>query len=175
MSNVGNNNKKTATATCNSKEDVNNFLDAMFAAAGDIKPGEMISFSMQPASAGNETGRVQLTSPDTEFEQWVNSYCKEESFEEDDPDLCAHCNKAPCIWDQEVDNIAAFTDPMMESGVPHRQIRFQVYQYMTHKEYGFLGKGNRRELPKCVVDEIHDTWPQSDGKYTGFREASSEK
>ena len=123
------------TASVSTKEEVSDFIDSMFAAAGTINPGEMISFSMQPGSSGAETGRVQLTSRDTEFKQWVNAYCKEESFEEDDPNLCVHCNKSPCLWDQEEANIAAFIDPMMESGdYTHRQIRFQVYQYMSDQE-----------------------------------------
>lgn len=175
--------KPEIKATVSTKEEVSDFIDAMFASAGTIRPGEMISFSMQPAAAGKnmqrageETGRIQLTSPDNEAERWVAAYCKEEDYDEDDPNLCPLCENSPCIWNQEVENIAAFTDPMMESGdYSHRQIRFKVYQYMINKQYGYLGKGVRRELPKCVTDEIHDTWPQSDGTYTGLKQSADDK
>ena len=67
------------------------------------------------------------------------------------------------------------TDPMMAANQTHRSIRYNVYRYMSRVCDGVLGKGVRRELPRCVVNEIHDTWPTSNASgYTGFRASGEE-
>ena len=48
--------------------------------------------------------------------------------------------------------------------------RFCMYQKATLLIHGILGKGNRRELPSCVVVGIKELYPQKDNNYVGFRQ-----
>ena len=160
-------------------EEVSNYIDTMLQAAENIQPGQMISFSMAPivdGSSGSAVRSIQMASNDPQFDEWVARYMGEEAHEEDDPNLCRECNQSPCIWDQHVEDVALMTDPMMAANQTHRSIRYNVYRYMSRMCEGALGRGIRRELPRCVVNEIHDSWPSSDGRgYTGFREAPTEE
>ena len=158
-------------------QEVSDYIDTMLEAAQNIQPGQMISFSMAPIVSGSDgvVRQVQMASNDPQFDQWVARYMGEEAHEEDDPNLCVECNQSPCVWDQHVEDIALMTDPMMAANQTHRSIRYNVYRYMSRVCDGVLGKGVRRELPRCVVNEIHDTWPTSNGSgYTGFRASGEE-
>ena len=49
-------------------------------------------------------------------------------------------------------------------------LRIAAYFQYTWWVHGFLGGGNRRLIPSCVVTAIRERYP--DEQYTGFREAS---
>ena len=52
----------------------------------------------------------------------------------------------------------------------NNEIRFALYAHMAQAYFGPLGKGVRKQLPVCVVGEIHDAYPTSDGvEYVGFK------
>jgi hypothetical protein len=60
------------------------------------------------------------------------------------------------------------------SGKSNKQIHFELYRYMARVIYGYLGKGKRRQLPECVIHEIHEHCPKSDREdYVGFCEHGS--
>jgi hypothetical protein len=90
-----------------------------------------------------------------------------------DEHLCSDCGYSPCVFIQEYENITAICDEHDESGYANNQMRFKLYRYMTKVLFGYLGKGQRRQLPSCVIREIHDHFPKSsDGKeYVGFHES----
>ena len=50
----------------------------------------------------------------------------------------------------------------------NKQIRHALYRESTAFIHGYLGKGNRIELPQCVRGDIIDMCPDPDGEYTGF-------
>ena len=53
------------------------------------------------------------------------------------------------------------------------QCRYTLYRHVIAYMYGHLVKGNRREIPQCVLTDIHDITPEKDKKdYTGHRESS---
>ena len=55
------------------------------------------------------------------------------------------------------------------SQIGNNLIRKQCYRIVSGLIDGFLGCGNRRQLPKCVVDGIRTTFPNEDGTaYMGF-------
>ena len=41
-------------------------------------------------------------------------------------------------------------------------LRFLCYYYYATSVYQFHGKGNRVELPDCILDEIRDAYPNKD-------------
>jgi hypothetical protein len=60
-------------------------------------------------------------------------------------------------------------DDMKDDDVTNKEIRYELYHISSRFINGILGKGNRKELPLCVVGEIKDSYPASGGNYTGFR------
>ena len=62
-------------------------------------------------------------------------------------------------------------DLLVGSDATNKQKRFTAYKQFTYIIEGPLGKGNRKELPSCVVNKIRETW--SDKEYTGFKASSS--
>ena len=80
-------------------------------------------------------------------------------------DTCVYCNSSPCILDQ------GLYDLLSEGGLLHddgqddmkyiqKQIRYDMYRKASQFIYGPLGKGNRKQLPQCLVSEIHDFAPK---------------
>ena len=58
-------------------------------------------------------------------------------------------------------------DPINYSPASYRKAAYRQY---ILKEYGHLGRGNRRIIPSCVVWCVRDKYPAPDGHYLGFRE-----
>ena len=55
-----------------------------------------------------------------------------------------------------------------------KKIRYTLYRHAIAYMYGHLGRGNRRQIPQCVLTDIHDIAPEKDKKdYTGYREAGA--
>ena len=44
-----------------------------------------------------------------------------------------------------------------------KQKRFLCYKFDTWYTHGFLGMGNRRQLNKCIENEIKDLFPNNNG------------
>jgi hypothetical protein len=86
--------------------------------------------------------------------------------------MCSDCGYSPCVFLQEYETITAICDEHDESECTNNQMRFKLYRYMTRILFGYLGKGERRKLPPCVIREIHDHFPKShDEEYVGFLES----
>ena len=51
-----------------------------------------------------------------------------------------------------------------------RAFRKAAYRQFILSRYGYLGKGNRRVCPSCVVLKIRERYPSITGVYMGFRE-----
>ena len=52
-----------------------------------------------------------------------------------------------------------------------RSYRLAAYRQFTNWMYNFLGKGNRRVVPACVVNAIRLKFPEPDNVYVGFKAA----
>ena len=48
--------------------------------------------------------------------------------------------------------------------------RKAVYRQFILERYGYLGKGNRKVAPSCVVIRVRRKYPSATGIYMGFRQ-----
>ena len=56
-----------------------------------------------------------------------------------------------------------------DEGLTNKERRFRSYRFLSNLYEGYLGRGVRRQLPKCLHDEIVDTFPKGPHEdYTGF-------
>ena len=51
----------------------------------------------------------------------------------------------------------------------HSGYRKAAYRQYILSQYGYLGRGNRRIAPSCVVRCIRHWFPSPDGRYMGYR------
>ena len=96
-------------------------------------------------------------------------------------DVC--CHKNPCITRHEefyllcvnylvltvaiLGRVDIRADPIDYSPSSYRKAAYRQYIYWIH---GYLGRGNRRVIPSCVVLAIRRWFPSPTGVYMGFRE-----
>ena len=75
-----------------------------------------------------------------------------------DPDVLELCikNSADIKYDRENNSTRSF--------------RKSAYRQYILDKYGYLGKGNRRVAPSCVVWKIRRHYPSTTGVYMGFKE-----
>ena len=60
-----------------------------------------------------------------------------------------------------------YADAVVFSPANYRKAAYRQYILWV---YGYLGRGNRRVIPSCVVLCIRNWYPAPDGIYLGFRE-----
>ena len=58
-------------------------------------------------------------------------------------------------------------DPVDYSPASYRKAAYRRFILYHH---GYLGRGNRKVIPSCVVLEIRHWYPSPSGVYMGFRE-----
>jgi hypothetical protein len=52
--------------------------------------------------------------------------------------------------------------------IGNKQLRFLAYSMFTSMKHGYLGKHNRKLLPRCVESPIHLKYPDVNNTYLGF-------
>ena len=86
---------------------------------------------------------------------------------------CIYCERSPCILEQGLYDLLVEGGLLLEDDdvqALKKQIRFDMYRKAARFMWGPLKKGDRRKLPHCVLQEIHDFAPEDDvKKYTGFK------
>jgi hypothetical protein len=92
------------------------------------------------------------------------------------PKKCKYCEHAPCVVNAHYNDLMCMgcdieIEQIAEKGESdNKAIRFALYREMSNRIWGHLGKGVRKQLPKCVVGEIHDAFPTQRGQsYVGFK------
>ena len=84
--------------------------------------------------------------------------------------ICKYCLRMPCVASSEYESMMEIGVTMEADHKPNNEIRFSLYAYMSRVYFGHLGQGVRRQLPVCVVGEIHDAYPASNTTdYVGFK------
>jgi hypothetical protein len=95
------------------------------------------------------------------------------------PTECKYCLESPCVlnWKDDAldperslyDYLMWRGDEMLDGGSLPKEIRYELYRTATKFYHGYLGKGNRKELPACITGEIKDSFPAPGGNYSGFK------
>lgn len=110
--------------------------------------------------------------------QAIASYAADVDKEPPSPKVnavCFSCAEGPCVMIQQQDEFLRFVDSIIGTGLTNKQSRHSCYRYMVRKLYGVLPKGVRKQLPDCVQEEVHATFPAvSEEQYTGFKPSQKE-
>jgi hypothetical protein len=96
---------------------------------------------------------------------------------EDDRDEemeCPSCGGHPCVWDENKEQLMHDNVIVVGECATNDKFRFFAYKQMTYIIHGYLGKGQRRQLPECVMNGIRCAWPSEGGAYTGFKDVDSD-
>jgi hypothetical protein len=89
--------------------------------------------------------------------------------DQDEPEddwYCQHCDNSPCAfvqWQDELEGIVEGMDPEASN----KSKRYHMYQHLSRRLHGCLGKGNRRPLPLCLGQGMRDLYPSE--SYTGYK------
>lgn len=102
--------------------------------------------------------------------------------ERDNTPPCTYCGETPCFLEHPFDDTNGSPDytlynclmeqgeTMIESGMSTKEVRFSLYRTAAIFCFGNLGRGNRREIPQCIMTEIKDAYPAATGEqYTGYK------
>lgn len=87
--------------------------------------------------------------------------------------VCKYCKLDPCFLEECYPRV--FLEVGLdceEQGSTNKEIRFNMYCEASSMWSGHPGRGKRFKLPHCVVSNIHDAYPSSDGAYVGFKKGS---
>ena len=95
--------------------------------------------------------------------------------------LC--CRKRPCVTTQEFFESAVLDMNVLSIAIVNRSdvyaddpdyspssYRKAAYRQWILWNYGYLGRGQRRVVPLCVVWAVRKRYPAPDGYYLGFKE-----
>ena len=157
-------------------EAVGEALDSLFDGQG--------SGSRTMSFVPNENGEFVISEPlnveeSQPFVEALEGYLEEEEVRKMDEaaresmrncGICEYCLRMPCVASSEYSAMMEIGESMEEERKPNSEIRFALYRHMSTAYFGHLGAGVRRELPVCVVGEIHDAYPSEGGRgYVGFK------
>lgn len=85
--------------------------------------------------------------------------------------LCNLCDSDPCTWtdicEEVVDHVEGQRNTVQDQ---NNLLRKYGYQKAVEILYGVLGRGNRVQLPKCVVNGIRNKYPDDNGEYMGYKD-----
>ena len=91
---------------------------------------------------------------------------------------CEHCALVSCKWEEHKEDLAHhgknIRDGLIQGVDPsctNSVVRKNLYRRFVFLVYGPLGKGQRIELPECVLYGIRGLYPEeSESCYMGFKE-----
>ena len=84
--------------------------------------------------------------------------------------FCDRCGETPCSFANIGEAVIDRANKQYTPGaVSNEQMRKVCYKVFISMKYGRLGKGNRIQLPPCVLEEIRKQWPSE--TYMGHRDS----
>ncbi len=116
-----------------------------------------------------EEGSVECGTTRNERDIW-DHYCRRREDPEEDGSVCLQCVSCPCEWTTYGDDIEDVSKEMYPEEavlVNNNKKRKSMYRLYTYVKYGHLGKKIRIPIPICILENIREMFPSSDGKYMG--------
>lgn len=87
--------------------------------------------------------------------------------------ICEYCKENPCVMEVHYDHLMEVGEFEESLQRKNKEVRFKLYREATRLLHGYLGRQVRKELPGCVVRDIHDAYPEpNSGEYVGFSETN---
>ena len=96
-----------------------------------------------------------------------------------EPLICRSCRMDPCIFtrlqhdimlhDSAINTVQNQPSYPMAGVVRNRQRRHRAFRYATYRLYGYLGKNNRKRMPRCIEDGIRSLYPAYNGLHVGYK------
>ena len=85
---------------------------------------------------------------------------------------CEHCQRTPCCLEEMAELLSDQGEELTSKReIQNDCVRYHLYRTAARLYFGFLGLGNRKELPECIVDFIRSLYPKGyDQDYTDFVE-----
>ena len=87
---------------------------------------------------------------------------------------CRHCQRDRCLWytyeDEIVEGIDDWLHGMGEE-TTNNLIRKHCYRLFIEAHHGYLGQGNRKKIPCCILRGIRTLYPDPNGSYMGHRDS----
>lgn len=93
------------------------------------------------------------------------------------------CKNRPCITTADIFHNIVLNRDILAVAIVHRadvysdeplyepsDYRKAAYRQWTMWRCGYLGRGNRKVIPSCVVWAVRNKYPAPDGNYLGFKE-----
>ena len=78
------------------------------------------------------------------------------------------CGSIVCLWQANQHSVQNDNDIINPTST-NKEKRFFSYKQFSYILHGHLGKGNRKELPKCVVEGVRALYPDEKGQYVGYK------
>ena len=108
-------------------------------------------------------GSYNMFVADNKIRYWKKKYQKKVK--------CEFCKQKPCCLDGGMKSLLQDRGEDLQNviSIDNKATRYQLYHTAARCFFGYLGWGNRKELPKCIVDYIRYLYPKKDTeKYSGF-------
>ena len=91
---------------------------------------------------------------------------------------CRECDSEPCLWYEHkevviagVENWILIRDANGGTRYSPNECRKYCYQQCVRAIHGILGRGERLQLPQCVIAQVRNRYPNpEDTGYMGFRD-----
>lgn len=99
-------------------------------------------------------------------------YVGDDVGDDDDNEIvCLLCGKDPCEWVQINPLLLRYFSNINNNFATKNNKSKQHFMYKkgSKVKYGFLGRNVRVRLADCIVNKIRQAYPNSDNKYTGFK------
>jgi hypothetical protein len=98
-------------------------------------------------------------------------FCIVDEINNRNVNLCNDCRSVPCCMNGQRKKIMDHYDMLHVQNMPPKLVRNNFYREMSRELNGVLGRGVRKQLPRCVTYWVRRFYPNNnDEAWVGFQE-----